>query len=87
MYVKKGFQDGMWTPDLVLTLMEPTALMIIAIAKEVGIDPVIIDPKLLDNADNAMQFMRTMGKEIPEVVKRETEGMEGLMAPPVKEIV
>jgi len=76
MLVKQGFRDGMWTPDLLLSLIEPTALMLIAVAKEVGVDPVIIDPKLLKTAQNDMAIEKAIGKKkIPKAVKLEAEGL------------
>ena len=37
----KGFTDGLWTPDLLLLLVEPTAYILVALAERALIDPVV----------------------------------------------
>jgi len=79
MVVKQGFREGLWTPDLVLSLMEPTALMIIAIAKEFDFEPVIIDEELARSAEEQLDFIKKTQEKVPENIIEEKP--EGLMAP------
>jgi len=37
----KGFTDGLWSPDLLLLLVEPTAYILLALAERALIDPII----------------------------------------------
>ena len=37
----KGFTDGLWTPDLLVLLIEPTTYMLLALAERALIDPII----------------------------------------------
>ena len=79
--VKDGFNKGLWTPDLVLLLLEPTALMLIAVAKEVGIDPVIINPKLKRKlASNSIEMIKIQSGAAKNI-KEGAEVLDGLMAP------
>ncbi len=80
MAVKQGVFEGLWTPDLMLLLLEPTALMMIAVAKEAGIEPTIIDKKLQQASVNYLDVIREMGIEEGEIeaaIPEET----GLMSP------
>jgi hypothetical protein len=80
--VKDGFRKGLWSPDLVLLLLEPTALMLIAVAKEVGIDPVIINPKLKQKmASNSVDLIKIKSGMAKKNIKEGAEVLEGLMAP------
>jgi len=36
-----GFQKGKWNPDMMLSLLEPTMYMLMAIAEKAGINPVL----------------------------------------------
>ena len=46
----KGFTEGLWNPDLLLRLIEPTTYMILALAERALIDPVIYDDESIDDA-------------------------------------
>lgn len=45
MLLTLGFQAGKWNPDLMVTLIEPTIYMLLAIAEQIGIDPVLDRPE------------------------------------------
>tara|TARA_B110000967_G_C18856255_1_gene547382 strand:- start:242 stop:892 length:651 start_codon:yes stop_codon:yes gene_type:complete len=42
MLVQGGFQEGLWNPDLMILLVEPTAFMLLALTEAAGLEEVII---------------------------------------------
>ena len=67
--VKQGFKDGMWTPDLGLLLLEPTAIMVIAIAREFEFEPIIAEEGMAETASDQMAMLKQMQNMIPEGTK------------------
>lgn len=69
----KGMTSGAFNMDLMLMLVEPTMYLLIAIAEEYEIEPVIYegqDEELIDEEDYRKEKDRqTLGKELPEVRK------------------
>ena len=69
----KGMTSGAFNMDLMLMLVEPTMYLLIAIAEEYEIEPVIYegqDDDLIDEEDYRKEKDRqTLGKELPEVRK------------------
>tara|TARA_R100000988_G_C3997542_1_gene166756 strand:- start:150 stop:692 length:543 start_codon:yes stop_codon:yes gene_type:complete len=69
----KGMTSGAFNMDLMLMLVEPTMYLLIAIAEEYEIEPVIYegqDDDLIDEEDYKKEKDRqTLGKELPEVRK------------------
>ena len=51
----KGFTDGLWTPDLLLLLVEPTAYMLLALAERALIDPIIYNEEDEDEISDDLQ--------------------------------
>ena len=51
-----GFQKGMWNPDLMLMLIEPTAYMLIALAERADIEMVVYQGQL-DDADETEEIL------------------------------
>ena len=51
-----GFQQGMWNPDLMLMLIEPTAYMLIALAERADIEMVVYQGQL-DDADRTEEIL------------------------------
>ena len=51
-----GFQQGMWNPDLMLMLIEPTAYMLIALAERADIEMVVYQGQL-DDADETEEIL------------------------------
>ena len=47
----QGFSEGLWNPDLMLLLIEPTAYMIMALAEQAGIDFDIMESDAEDEED------------------------------------
>ena len=79
----KGFTEGLWTPDLLLLLIEPTAYILVALAERALIDPVVYREEDEDEiSDEAQVFtdsesldeLRNYNKEkgIPEGAISET---------------
>ncbi len=79
----KGFTDGLWTPDLLLLLIEPTAYILVALAERALIDPVVYREEDIDEiSEEAQSFvdsesldeLRNYSKEkgIPEGAISET---------------
>ena len=51
----KGFTDGLWTPDLMLLLIEPTAYILLALGERALIDPIIYHEEDEDDVSEEMQ--------------------------------
>lgn len=52
MLVQGGFQEGLWNPDLMILLVEPTAFMLLALTEAAGLEDVIISKNSLDKQIN-----------------------------------
>ena len=69
----KGMTAGQFNMDLMLMLVEPTMYLLIAIAEEYEIEPVIYedqDDDLIDEQDYIKEKdKQTLGKKLPEVRK------------------
>jgi hypothetical protein len=69
-----GFQKGKWNPDMMLSLLEPTMYMLLAIAEKSGINPVLnrddvdveIDEEDELDADIELERVKTQRNRIPE---------------------
>jgi hypothetical protein len=69
-----GFQKGKWNPDMMLSLLEPTMYMLLAIAEKAGINPVLnredseveIDDDDEEGANLDVQSVRQQRNKIPE---------------------
>ena len=69
-----GFQKGKWNPDMMLSLLEPTMFMLLAIAEKAGINPVLnredseveIEEDDQEGADFDVQSVREQRNKIPE---------------------
>jgi len=69
-----GFQKGKWNPDMMLSLLEPTMYMLLAIAEKSGIDPVLnrddVDVEIGEedevDADIELERVKTQRNRIPE---------------------
>jgi len=87
MIINREFKEGMWTPDVSLLLLEPTAIMIIAIAEQFEYEPTILSPELIDTyEDKLMEYMAEVDVEaaIPEESTRQVgllQDTDGLMSP------
>ena len=57
-----GFQEGLWNPDLMLLLLEPTMYMLIALAERLDIELVIYTGELSDRHDKEI----LLGSEVEE---------------------
>lgn len=73
MVVKQGFKDGLWNPDLGLLLLEPTAIMTIAIAREFEYEPVIASEDIAMTAEDQMNRIKQLQEKIPEETKEVIE--------------
>jgi hypothetical protein len=69
-----GFQKGKWNPDMMLSLLEPTMYMLLAIAEKAGIDPILnrddVDVEIEEDdeidADIDLERVKTQRNRIPE---------------------
>jgi len=69
-----GFQKGKWNPDMMLSLLEPTMYMLLAIAEKAGIDPILnrddadveIEEEDEIDADIDLERVKTQRNRIPE---------------------
>lgn len=67
--LKEGFQNGAINPDLMLNLLEPTMVMITAIAEKSGIEPIIEGEGTIDEEDDEEDAKRVIAESrgiIPE---------------------
>jgi len=67
-----GFQKGKWNPDLMLSLLEPTMYMLMAIAEKAGIDPVLTrddaDVIIEDNEDESLQDLQNSRQQVRNII-------------------
>ena len=67
-----GFQKGKWNPDLMLSLLEPTMYMLMAIAEKAGIDPVLTrddaDVIIEDDEDESLQDLQNSRQQVRNVI-------------------
>jgi hypothetical protein len=67
-----GFQKGKWNPDLMLSLLEPTMYMLMAIAEKAGIDPVLTrdDANVIieDDEDQSLQDLQNSRQQVRNVI-------------------
>lgn len=66
----EGFRAGKFNPDMVINLMEPTMVMLLAIAEKSGINPVV------ESEDDGNEFMESEEMEANEMPIAE-ESLEG----------
>ena len=78
-FLIKGFQDGLYNPDLMMLLAEPLAYMLIALAERQGIDVEIMreEGDMSDDTDipsfqQAMSQVQPTG-EVPEEIQQRVE--------------
>ena len=64
MLLTLGFQAGKWNPDLMLMLIEPTIYMLLAIAEQIGIDPVLDreDDRDIESSEDDMEILMDLEK-------------------------
>jgi hypothetical protein len=67
-----GFQKGKWNPDMMLSLLEPTMYMLMAIAEKAGIDPVLTrddaDVIIEDDEDKSLQDLENSRQQVRNVI-------------------
>ncbi len=67
-----GFQKGKWNPDLMLSLLEPTMYMLMAIAEKAGIDPVLTrddaDVIIEDDEDESLQDLQNSRQQVRNII-------------------
>lgn len=67
-----GFQKGKWNPDMMLSLLEPTMYMLMAIAEKAGIDPVLTrddaDVIIEDDEDESLQDLQNSRQQVRNVI-------------------
>ena len=67
-----GFQKGKWNPDLMLSLLEPTMYMLMAIEEKAGIDPVLTrdDANVIieDDEDQSLQDLQNSRQQVRNVI-------------------
>ena len=68
----KGATEGLFNMDLMLMLIEPTMYLLIAIAEEYDIEPILYenqDDDLIDKEEFAEAKKETLGKQVGEIKK------------------
>jgi len=67
-----GFQKGKWNPDMMLSLLEPTMYMLMAIAEKAGIDPVLTrddaDVIIEDDEDESLQDLQNSRQQVRNII-------------------
>ena len=74
----KGFEDGLFNPDLMMVIAEPLAYMIIALAERQNIDVIIESEDDEDEESNIPMFKQAMStvtptEEVPEEIQQRVE--------------
>ena len=74
-----GFQKGKWNPDMMLSLLEPTMYMLMAIAEKAGIDPVLTrddaDVIIEDDEDESLKDLENSRQQVRNVIP-EVKGLK-----------
>jgi hypothetical protein len=87
----KGFSEGLWNPDLMLLLLEPTMYMVISVADRLGVENVIIEegdePLEVELKDE--EKVRRLQEATKVVIKgqKEKSQMNGVMNTPPTETI
>ena len=67
-----GFQKGKWNPDMMLSLLEPTMYMLMAIAEKAGIDPVLTrddaDVIIEDDEDESLKDLENSRQQVRNII-------------------
>jgi len=70
--LQSGFQKGKWNPDMMLSLLEPTMYMLMAIAEKAGIDPVLTrddaDVIIEDDEDESLQDLQNSRQQVRNII-------------------
>ena len=74
----KGFEDGLFNPDLMMVVAEPLAYMMIALAERQNIDVVITSEDDEDEESSIPMFKQAMStvsptEEVPEEIQQRME--------------
>tara|TARA_B100001093_G_scaffold508795_1_gene571692 strand:- start:375 stop:899 length:525 start_codon:yes stop_codon:yes gene_type:complete len=74
----KGFEDGLFNPDLMMIVAEPLAYMMIALAERQNIDVVITSEDDEDEESSIPMFKQAMStvsptEEVPEEIQQRVE--------------
>tara|TARA_X000001382_G_scaffold128538_2_gene118476 strand:+ start:639 stop:1163 length:525 start_codon:yes stop_codon:yes gene_type:complete len=74
----KGFEDGLFNPDLMMVVAEPLAYMMIALAERQNIDVVITSEDDEDEESSIPMFKQAMStvsptEEVPEEIQQRVE--------------
>tara|TARA_R110002020_G_scaffold391899_1_gene602279 strand:+ start:1653 stop:2177 length:525 start_codon:yes stop_codon:yes gene_type:complete len=74
----KGFEDGLFNPDLMMIVAEPLAYMMIALAERQNIDVVITSEDDEDEESSIPMFKKAMStvsptEEVPEEIQQRVE--------------
>ena len=82
-----GFREGMWNPDMMLLLVEPTAYMLMALAERAGVEyEVTHDPDAMeDNPEDSMDGLKSLQDQMKK--KAPTSLNENKLPPKVQEML
>jgi hypothetical protein len=88
-----GYSKGMWDADLLLLLIEPLAVMIMALAERTGLDYVLMDgdqDEYEEDDVNAQkkgfQTMKKVSSAMQEAIKQKTQSIDKNSAALAKEV-
>jgi len=73
-FLFKGFEDGLFNPDMMLLVAEPLAYMIAALAERAGVDFTIMgDPDEYENDEGEEDKLPTLNKALSSIDKPQLE--------------
>ena len=78
-YLFKGFQDGKWSVDLMLLLIEPTIYILMWLAEQAGVTDAVLDSDG-DNWEEEEDMLRTDIKEDISRMKPEPKMPDSLLS-------
>jgi len=78
-YLFKGFQDGKWSVDLMLLLIEPTVYILMWLAEQAGVTDAVLDSDG-DNWEEEEDMLRTDIKEDISRMKPEPKMPDSLLS-------
>lgn len=79
-FLYRGFTRGLWTPDLILVLIEPTIYILLSLAEYAGIEAVLapdedgdIEDSFPDSGSRATALTNMMAKNMQQDTEQESQ--------------
>lgn len=76
-----GYTKGVWNPDLMTLMIEPTMYMLIAIAEKAGIDPIIYEGENEEDFADEDEDLEVATKQVKDINDSEMSASFGSLRP------